>query len=75
VALIRQTRFDLILMDVCMPEMDGNELMLAAQKIDPMATIIMMTAFGSIEMAVNAIKNGAYDFITKPFDIPDLVRL
>ncbi len=74
-ALIRQTRFDLILMDVCMPEMDGNELMLAAQKIDPMATIIMMTAFGSIEMAVNAIKNGAYDFITKPFDIPDLVRL
>ena len=73
--LIRQTRYDLILMDVCMPEMDGNELMAAAQQIDPHVTIIMMTAFGSIEMAVKAIKNGAYDFITKPFDIPDLVRL
>ncbi len=72
---IRQARYDLILMDVCMPEMDGTELMEAAQTIDPRATIIMMTAYGSIEMAVSAIKNGAYDFITKPFDIPDLVRL
>jgi DNA-binding NtrC family response regulator len=72
---IRHTQYDLILMDVCMPEMDGNDLMTAAQRVDPHATIIMMTAFGSIEMAVKAIKNGAYDFITKPFDIPDLVRL
>ncbi len=75
VDLIRQTRYDLILMDVCMPEMDGPDLMAAAQKIDPHATVILMTAFGSIEMAVKAIKNGAYDFITKPFDIPELVRL
>lgn len=73
--LIRQTRYDLILMDVCMPEMSGPELMEAAQKIDPHTTILLMTAYGTIEMAVRAIKNGAYDFITKPFDIPDLVRL
>ncbi len=75
VELIRQNRYALILMDVCMPEMDGSKLMQTAQQIDPHATIIMMTAYGSIEMAVKAIKNGAYDFITKPFDIPALVRL
>jgi DNA-binding NtrC family response regulator len=73
--LVRQNLYDLILMDVCMPEMDGSDLMAAAQQIDPRATIVMMTAYGSIEMAVRAIKNGAYDFITKPFDISDLVRL
>lgn len=72
---IRQTRYDLILMDVCMPEMDGTDLLEEAQQIDARATILMMTAYGSIEMAVSAMKKGAYDFITKPFDIPDLVRL
>ncbi|MFO8113057.1 MAG: sigma-54 dependent transcriptional regulator [Desulfosalsimonadaceae bacterium] len=75
VDFVRRTRYDLILMDVCMPEMDGIALMETVQQLDPQATIIMMTAYGSIEMAVKAIKNGAYDFISKPFDIPELVRL
>ncbi|WP_028573716.1 sigma-54-dependent transcriptional regulator [Desulfonatronovibrio hydrogenovorans] len=72
--LIRQNQFDLILMDVRMPEMDGIELLEKVKQVDPDATIVMMTAYGSIETAVQAIKMGAYDFITKPFDIPDLVR-
>ena len=72
--LVSRSSFDLILMDVRMPEMDGIELLEQVKKIHPGTTIIMMTAYGSIETAVQAIKMGAYDFITKPFDIPDLVR-
>ncbi|SDB22181.1 regulatory protein, Fis family [Desulfonatronum thiosulfatophilum] len=67
--------FDLILMDVRMPEMSGIELLEQIRAMDSKATVIMMTAYGSIETAVQSIKLGAYDFITKPFDIPDLVRL
>ncbi|GAB6060967.1 sigma-54-dependent transcriptional regulator [Desulfonatronum parangueonense] len=67
--------FDLILMDVRMPEMSGMELLEQIRAMDSKATVIMMTAYGSIETAVQSIKLGAYDFITKPFDIPDLVRL
>ena len=72
--LVGRNPFDLVLMDVRMPEMDGIELLEQVKKIDPRVTVIMMTAYGSIETAVQAIKMGAYDFITKPFDIPDLVR-
>ena len=72
--LVRRDSYDLILMDVRMPEMDGLELLQRVKKTDPGTTIIMMTAYGNIETAVQAIKMGAYDFITKPFDIPELVR-
>jgi DNA-binding NtrC family response regulator len=73
--LTAETSFDLVLMDVRMPEMSGMELLEQVKSADPKVTVIMMTAYGNIETAVQSIKMGAYDFITKPFDIPDLVRL
>jgi len=51
------------------------EVLTAVKEIDPWITVVMITAYGSIETAVEAIKKGAYDFITKPFEIPDLVRV
>ncbi len=72
--MVKKNPFDLILMDVRMPEMDGIDLLDRIKQVEPESTIIMMTAYGSIEVAVQAIKLGAYDFITKPFEIPDLVR-
>jgi DNA-binding NtrC family response regulator len=74
-ALIRRQAFDLVLLDVRMPDMDGLELLQAIQQMDASPTVIMMTGYGDIETAVSAIKNGAYDFITKPFEITDLVRV
>jgi DNA-binding NtrC family response regulator len=74
-ALIRREGFDLVLLDLRMPDVDGMELLEALQQHDPRPTVIMMTAFGDIETAVSAIKKGAYDFVTKPFEIPDLVRV
>jgi DNA-binding NtrC family response regulator len=73
--LVRRNSFDMILLDVCMPEMDGIELLETIRRQDESITVIMMTAYGTIEIAVEAIKKGAYDFITKPFEIPDLLRL
>lgn len=66
---------DLVLLDIRMPEMDGLDLLEAMLKGDPWLTVIMMTGHGTIELAVEAMKKGAYDFITKPFDKAGLVRV
>jgi DNA-binding NtrC family response regulator len=72
---VRQVPVDLVLLDICMPEIDGLELLDAVKKEDPWLTVIMMTAYGTIEVAVEAMKRGAYDFITKPFDKEVLLRV
>jgi DNA-binding NtrC family response regulator len=72
--LVRQLPVDLVLLDIRMPEVNGFELLEALRKEDPWNTVIMITAFGSIEVAVEAMRLGAYDFITKPFNTESLVR-
>jgi DNA-binding NtrC family response regulator len=66
-------RFDLVLADIKMPGMDGLELLDLIKRQFPDRTVMMMTAYGHIEMAVEAMKRGAYDFITKPFEHDALV--
>ncbi|MCP4688242.1 MAG: sigma-54-dependent Fis family transcriptional regulator, partial [Desulfobacterales bacterium] len=68
-----ETIFDLILADIKMPGMNGLELLEIIKRNNAKQTVIMMTAHGSIDAAVQAIKNGAYDFITKPFEHDALV--
>ncbi|OPL15626.1 MAG: Fis family transcriptional regulator [delta proteobacterium ML8_D] len=65
--LIKETDFDLVITDMKMPKMDGIELLDEVKKIDPEVPVIIMTAYGTIEMAVEAMKKRAYDYITKPF--------
>jgi DNA-binding NtrC family response regulator len=71
--LIKNNHFDLILTDIKMPEINGLELLKLITQINPDITVIMMTAYGEIDMVIHAMKNGAYDFITKPFDHDALV--
>ena len=65
--LLDQEQFDLILTDLKMPGMDGMELLAAARKKDADAMVMVITAYGSLESAEEAMAQGAYDFITKPF--------
>ena len=75
IAHLRQGRpADLVLTDWRLPGADGLAVLAAARELDPTVPVIVMTAFGSIETAVEAMKLGAEDFITKPVD-PDLLRL
>jgi DNA-binding NtrC family response regulator len=70
---LERSTFDLVLADIKMPGMNGLEFLQLIKHDDPRQTVVMMTAFGQIEMAVEAMRNGAYDFITKPFEHDALV--
>jgi DNA-binding NtrC family response regulator len=66
--LLEKGPFDVLLADVRMPGMNGMQLLERARSVRPDLTVVLMTAYGSIDLAVEAIKKGAYDFITKPFE-------
>ena len=68
-------RFDVVLTDLRLPTMDGIEVLSKLKEMDPSQEVIMMTAFGTIETAVHAMKLGAFDFLTKPFDPEHLTLL
>ncbi len=72
---IRENRFDLVLTDLKLPKRDGIEVLRAAKTENPLTPVIVMTAFGTVEVAVAAMKEGAFDFITKPFDTDHLILL
>ncbi|MBU2621197.1 MAG: response regulator, partial [Proteobacteria bacterium] len=61
---------DLVILDMRLPGMNGLETFRAIHKIEPKLPVIIMTAFGSTETAIEATKLGAFDYILKPFDIP-----
>jgi DNA-binding NtrC family response regulator len=66
-ALFKEHRPELVLVDLVMPRMDGMELLRRIKALDPDCTVVMITAHGSVERAVEAMRCGAADFITKPF--------
>jgi DNA-binding NtrC family response regulator len=65
---------DLALVDIKMPGIDGVELQKRMHDIDPELIVIIMTGYASVETAVTALKNGAYDYISKPFDPDDIAH-
>ncbi|MBD3168721.1 MAG: response regulator [candidate division Zixibacteria bacterium] len=68
----KEKEFDVVLTDLKMPGMDGLEILSAIKNDNPETAVILMTAYGTVENAVEAMKNGAFDFITKPFDTDQL---
>jgi len=70
---IREDNFDLALIDLLLPDIDGLKLLLEVKRISPITAIIIITAFGTIPNAVEAIKRGAADYITKPFRMNELL--
>jgi DNA-binding NtrC family response regulator len=68
----KEKKYDLILADLKLPKMDGIEVLSSLKALDPEVAVIMMTAYGTIESAVEAMKQGAFDFLAKPFDTDHL---
>ncbi len=71
---IDEGSFDLIMLDYKLPDMTGLDILRRVREKDADVVVIMMTAFSSIESAVDAMKLGAYDYVTKPFNIDELLR-
>ena len=69
----RKEPFDLVLTDQRMPEMSGVDLLKQCRAVDPEVAVIIMTAYGSIETAVSAMKEGATDYLTKPLNLEELL--
>ncbi len=72
IEMIKDTDFDLVLCDIKMPKMDGVEVLEKAKKIKPETPFVMISGHGDLDTAVNTMRLGAYDYISKP---PDLNRL
>jgi len=74
-SMLEARDFDIILADIKMPGMDGMEMHRRIKTLNKEPIFIIMTAFASVETAVQALKDGAYDYVTKPFDPDDLSHL
>ncbi len=71
--IIRKEEFDVLITDLRMHGLKGLDLLEEAQKRAPLMPVIIITAFGTIESAIRAMKLGAYDYITKPFKMEELI--
>ena len=72
---ISQEHIDVVLTDVTMPGRNGYELLREIKSIKPDLPVVIMTAFGTIPQAVQAIRDGAHEFVTKPFDLDNLKKI
>jgi two-component system response regulator HydG len=72
--VLRSEQPELVLTDLRMPGMDGLELLRAARTVAPSTEVVLMTAFGTVEIAVEAMREGAYDFVTKPLNRHDVLK-
>jgi len=70
--MLRQEEFDLLLLDIRMPEIDGLEVMRRVREFSPEIAIVVMTGYASVEAAIEAVRQGAADFLQKPFRLDDL---
>ena len=72
ISAIKKHFFDLVIVDIQMPKKNGMEVLESVKTISPETTVMMMTAFGTIELAVEAMQKGAVDFITKPYTLEQI---
>ncbi|SDP14939.1 sigma-54-dependent transcriptional regulator [Desulforhopalus singaporensis] len=73
--LLNDCRPEVIVSDIKMPDLDGLELLTRVREIDSTISVVIMTGYGTVPMAVQALKDGAYDFVQKPFDKDHIVRV
>ena len=70
---LRMDHFDLIITDLRMPGADGIEVLKTAQTLSPDSAVVILTAYGTLDNALKAVKLGAFDYITKPFKLQEII--
>ncbi len=70
--ILKEKNYDLVIADMMMPELNGLELLSQVKSLDPDANFIVMTAYASVDTAIEALKKGAYDYLTKPFKVDEI---
>ena len=75
IAAVREENWDIVLLDLRMPGMDGMEVLKQIREIAPQSVVIIITAYASIPSAVQAMRDGAYDYVVKPLDVDQLARM
>ena len=70
---VRSGNYALVLIDIMMPDISGIDLITSIHEVDPEIVCIIITGYATVELAVQSIKRGAYDFLTKPFSVDDLL--
>jgi DNA-binding NtrC family response regulator len=73
-AVLAEREFDLVVLDLMLPGMSGLEALAEVRRLDPDQVVIMLTAYGSVETAVQAMRQGAHDYLAKPFKNEDVLR-
>lgn len=73
--MVKNKYYDIIIVDYRLPDIDGISLIKRIRNISPDSVPIVATAYSSIEVAIDSLKNGAYEYIVKPINIPDLVKM
>jgi DNA-binding response OmpR family regulator len=73
--IARQTRLDLVVLDLKLPDVSGTEILRRIRRIDATVPVIVVTSYGSVETVRTAMKLGAFDYLTKPFDNKEVRRV
>jgi two-component system response regulator PilR (NtrC family) len=73
--LLRQNHFDIVISDIRMPDMSGVELLKEAKQLAPDTVFVLITAYASTDTAIEALQHGAYDYLTKPFKMEELLEI
>ena len=75
IAQIGNESFDIVITDIKMPDIGGMELLIRVLRTNPNVCVLLMTAYGTIKSAINAIKMGAHDYICKPFELSEMKNI
>ncbi len=75
IKLVKENDFDVIVLDVQMPGKDGVESLKEIKKIEQISQVIMLTGHATVKTAIEGMKNGAYDYLMKPTDTDDLIKM
>jgi two-component system NtrC family response regulator len=73
VELFKKQTFDMVFLDLRLPDMDGMDILVELKRLRPNIAVIVITAHGSIDTAIESMKKGAFNYLTKPFDVDELI--